>query len=92
MGGSATRATRTAYLLLAPSLFGVAAFLVLPILVVVWLALQRWDIIGPRTFVGLENVADVAADGRFARSLLVTAVFVAIVIPAQTVQIGRAHV
>ncbi|HET6260286.1 MAG TPA: sugar ABC transporter permease, partial [Pseudonocardia sp.] len=80
-----SRDTRTAYLLLAPSLFGVAAFLVLPILVVVWMALQRWDLIGPSTFVGLDNVVAVAQDGRFARSLLVTVVFVAIVIPAQTV-------
>src|SRR4051812_11453963 len=80
-----SRETRTAYLLLAPSLFGVAAFLVLPILIVVWLAMQHWDLIGPRTFVGLDNVVAVAQDGRFARSLLVTAVFVAIVIPAQTV-------
>jgi multiple sugar transport system permease protein len=79
------RETRTAYLLLAPSLFGISAFLVLPILVVAGLALHRWDLIGPRTFVGLDNVAEVAADGRFARSLLITAVFVAIVIPAQTV-------
>lgn len=81
----ARRDTRTAYLLLGPSLFGISAFLVLPILVVAWLALQRWDLIGPRTFVGLDNVVAVAADGRFARSLLITAVFVAIVIPAQTV-------
>jgi multiple sugar transport system permease protein len=79
------RDTRTAYLLLAPSLFGISAFLVLPILVVAMLALQRWDLIGPRTFVGFDNVVEVAADGRFARSLLITAVFVAIVIPAQTV-------
>jgi multiple sugar transport system permease protein len=81
----AQRDTRTAYLLLAPSLFGVGAFLVLPILVVAALALQRWDLISPRTFVGLDNVVAVAADGRFARSLLISAVFVAIVIPAQTV-------
>ncbi len=79
------RETRTAYLLLAPSLFGVATFLVLPILVVVWLALRHWDLISPSTFVGLDNVATVVDDGRFGRSLLVTAVFVAIVIPAQTV-------
>jgi multiple sugar transport system permease protein len=79
------RDTRTAYLLLAPSLFGITAFLVLPILVVAGLALQRWDLISPRTSVGLENVVAVAADGRFASSLLITVVFVAIVIPAQTV-------
>lgn len=75
----------TAYLLLAPSLFGVAVFLVLPILVVLWLALQRWDLISPPSFVGFANVAGVAADGRFGRSLLITALFVVIVIPAQTV-------
>lgn len=79
------RETRTAYLLLAPSLFGVAVFLVLPILVVLWLAMQRWDLISPPSFVGLDNIATVAADGRFARSLLITAGFVVIVIPAQTV-------
>ncbi|MFC4943460.1 carbohydrate ABC transporter permease [Pseudonocardia sp. GCM10023141] len=78
------RETRIAYLLLAPSLFGVAVFLVLPVLVVIWLALQRWDLISPPSFVGLANVTDVATDGRFARSLLITAIFVAIVIPAQT--------
>nr|WP_237453586.1 sugar ABC transporter permease [Pseudonocardia sp. SID8383] len=49
------------------------------------LALFRWDLVGPRTFVGLDNVVAVAADGRFARSLLVTAFFVLIVIPVQTV-------
>jgi multiple sugar transport system permease protein len=71
--------------LLGPSLFGITAFLLLPVLVVAWLALQRWDLVGPRTFAGLDNVVAVARDGRFARSLVVTAVFVAIVIPAQTV-------
>jgi multiple sugar transport system permease protein len=79
------RDTRTAYLLLAPSLVGVVLFLLLPVLIVVGLALFRWDLVGPRTFVGLDNVAAVAADGRFARSLLVTAFFVLIVIPVQTV-------
>lgn len=75
---------RVAWALLAPSLFGVLAFLVAPVLVVGWLGVQSWDLIGPRTFVGLDNVRAVAADGRFARSLLVTALFVVIVIPLQT--------
>lgn len=75
---------RVAWALLAPSLFGVVAFLVVPVLVVAWLGMQSWDLIGPRTFVGLDNVTAVAADGRFARSLLITALFVVIVIPFQT--------
>lgn len=79
------RDSRTAYLLLAPSLVGVVLFLLVPVLIVLGLALFRWDLVGPRTFVGLDNVVAVAADGRFARSLLVTAFFVLIVIPVQTV-------
>ena len=41
------RSTALGYALLAPSLFGVVAFLLLPILVVVWLSLHRWNLLGP---------------------------------------------
>jgi multiple sugar transport system permease protein len=73
-----------AYALLAPSLFGVVAFLLLPILVVAWLSLYRWDLLGPLHYVGLANWRSVVTDSGFANSLIVTAVFVAIVVPAQT--------
>jgi multiple sugar transport system permease protein len=73
-----------AYALLAPSLFGVVAFLLLPILVVVWLSLYRWDLLGPLRYVGLANWRSVLDDSGFANSLVVTAAFVAIVVPAQT--------
>lgn len=73
-----------AYGLLAPSLFGVLTFLVLPILVVIWLSLCRWDLLGPIRFVGLDNWRSVLTDGAFGHSLLVTLVFVAMVIPVQT--------
>jgi multiple sugar transport system permease protein len=79
------RSTAVAYALLAPSLFGVVAFLLLPILVVVWLSLYRWDLLGPLRYVGLANWRSVLADPGFGNSLIVTAVFVAIVVPAQTV-------
>lgn len=79
------RSTALGYALLAPSLFGVVAFLLLPILVVVWLSLYRWDLLGPLRFVGLANWRSVLADGGFGNSLIVTAVFVAIVVPVQTV-------
>jgi multiple sugar transport system permease protein len=74
-----------AYGLLAPSLFGVVTFLLLPILVVIWLSLYRWDLLGPLRFVGLANWRSVLADGDFGHSLFVTAIFVAIVVPTQTV-------
>ncbi|OBA59952.1 sugar ABC transporter permease [Mycobacterium sp. 1100029.7] len=82
---SQPRSSALAYGLLAPSLFGVVTFLLLPILVVIWLSLYRWDLLGPLRFVGLDNWRSVLADGDFGNSLVVTAIFVAIVVPTQTV-------
>ncbi len=73
------------YALLAPSLFGVVTFLLLPMLVVAWLSLQRWDLLGPIQFVGLDNWRSVLTDSSFATSLVVTALFIAIVVPTQSV-------
>src|ERR1700731_2114936 len=79
------RSTAVGYALLAPSLFGVVAFLLLPILVVVWLSLHRWNLLGPIEYVGGENWRSVLSDSAFGNSLLVTLTFVAIVVPIQTV-------
>jgi multiple sugar transport system permease protein len=72
-----------AYALLAPSLFGVVAFLLLPMLVVVWLSLHRWDLLGPIEYVGLDNWRSVLTDPVFGGSLVATVVFVALVVPTQ---------
>ena len=74
------------YALLAPSLFGVVTFLLLPMLVVVWLSLHRWDLLGPIEYVGLGNWRSVLdrcdvrhlAGGHRRRSSL-------LVVPLQTV-------
>jgi multiple sugar transport system permease protein len=79
------RSTLLGYALLAPSLFGVACFLLLPMLVVVWLSLHRWDLLGPIRYAGLENWRSVLTDSTFGNSLLVTLIFIAIVVPAQIV-------
>lgn len=79
------RGAVTGYALLAPSLFGVTCFLLLPVLVVVWLSFQTWDLIGPITFAGFDNYRSVLTDGVFGNSLLVTLVFVVLVVPIQTV-------
>ncbi|MDR3659356.1 MAG: sugar ABC transporter permease [Mycobacterium sp.] len=78
------RDTVTGYALLAPSLFGVLMFLLLPMLVVGWLSLQRWDLLGPISFVGTDNWHAVLTDAAFGRSLAVTLGFVALVVPVQT--------
>jgi multiple sugar transport system permease protein len=82
---TSTRSTALGYALLAPSLFGVVAFLLLPMLVVVWLSLHRWDLLGPIEFVGLDNWRTVLTDSTFGNSLVVTLLFVSIVVPLQTV-------
>lgn len=79
------RQTRTAYALLAPSLFGITAFLVLPILVVLWLSLNRWNLISASEWAGMQNWREVLSDGAFGRSLVITAIFVLLVIPVEVV-------
>lgn len=78
------RSTALGYALLAPSLFGVVAFLLLPMLVVVWLSLHRWDLLGPISYVGADNWRSVLTDPMFGNSLAVTVLFVALVVPLQT--------
>jgi multiple sugar transport system permease protein len=85
MHDAGRRSTALGYAMLAPSLFGVVAFLLLPILVVVWLSLHRWNLLGPIEYVGSANWRSVLTDSAFGNSLLVTLLFVAIVVPAQTV-------
>jgi multiple sugar transport system permease protein len=85
MKNTERRSTALGYALLAPSLFGVVAFLLLPILVVVWLSLHRWDLLGSIEYVGGQNWRSVLGDSAFGNSLLVTLIFVAIVVPTQTV-------
>ncbi|OMH34977.1 carbohydrate ABC transporter permease [Tersicoccus sp. Bi-70] len=80
----ARRETATGYALLAPSLIGILAFLLLPIGVVVWLSLQQWDLLFPPQFVGLDNWASVLTDPTFGRSALISVLFVLLVIPVQT--------
>lgn len=79
------RSSAVGYALLAPSLFGVVTFLLLPMLVAVWLSAHRWDLLGPIQYVGLDNWVSVLTDPSFATSLLVTALFIAIVVPTQSV-------
>ncbi|PEG34583.1 sugar ABC transporter permease [Mycolicibacterium agri] len=85
VAGNRVRSTTVGYALLAPSLFGVVTFLLLPMLVVAWLSVHRWDLLGPIRYVGLGNWASVLTDPSFGRSLVVTALFIAIVVPVQSV-------
>ncbi|GAA2315114.1 sugar ABC transporter permease [Nonomuraea roseoviolacea subsp. roseoviolacea] len=74
-----------AYLFVGPSLLGVVAFLLLPVVIVFALSLFRWELLSPPVFVGLENYARLAGDGEAWHSLGVTVLYVLLCIPLQTV-------
>lgn len=69
------------WLLIAPSLIGVTAFLLLPVLLAFVVSLFRWDLLGTRDFIGLDNYTSLLSDGALANSLLVTALFTLISVP-----------
>ena len=84
IGRGRARQAALGYALLAPSLFGVVVFLLLPMLVVAWLSLQHWDLLGTIDYVGLSNWRSVLTDSSFGTSLVVTVLFIAMVVPVQT--------
>ncbi|MEU0543437.1 sugar ABC transporter permease [Nocardia sp. NPDC005978] len=79
------RRIATSYALLLPSLLGIGCFLLLPIVIVLWLSLHSWNLLGPIEFSGVDNWRAVLTDRQFGHSLLVTLALTALVVPAQTV-------
>src|ERR1700692_4684383 len=84
MASPRVRTSVLAYALVAARLSGFAVYLLLPMFVVGWLSLHRWDLLGPIRYVGLDNWRSVLSDGTFGNSLVVTLVFVMLVVPAQS--------
>ncbi|GLY00387.1 MULTISPECIES: sugar ABC transporter permease [Actinoplanes] len=82
--GDAEKRPWVGYAFLAPSLVGVVGFLVAPVVVVAVMSLYRWDLVSPARWVGTANYRVVLTDPALIRSLAVTALFVVIVVPAQT--------
>ena len=79
------RRVRTAFLFLTPSLIGVVLFLVIPVIFVMVLSLAQWNLLTPIKWVGFSNYANIFRFDGFGHSLLVTAYYVLLNIPVQTV-------
>ena len=79
------RRVRTAFGFLAPSLIGVVVFLVVPVIFVMILSLTQWNLLTPLKWVGFSNYANIFRFDGFGHSLLVTAYYVVLNIPVQTV-------
>jgi multiple sugar transport system permease protein len=76
-----------AYLFMAPALFVLGTFVVLPILFAVFLSFQKVRLLGgiDFEFIGTRNFTRLLEDDRLWIALKNTAEYVAIVVPAQTV-------
>ncbi|MFI9592958.1 carbohydrate ABC transporter permease [Nonomuraea sp. NPDC052265] len=74
-----------AYLFIGPSLFGVVAFLLLPVVIVLVLSFFNWELLSEPTFAGLDNYRKLAGDGETWHALGVTLLYVVLCIPLQTV-------
>ena len=70
---------------LGPSLFGVTVFLLLPVILIFVLAFLQWNLLSPPTFVGFQNFVTIFRQDAAGHSLLVTAYYVVLAIPLQTV-------
>jgi len=79
------RETIAGYGLLAPSLVGILAFLVVPIVVAIGLSFYRWDLISRPRFIGFGNWVAIGTDPTLLNSAAVTVAYVLLVIPLQTV-------
>jgi sn-glycerol 3-phosphate transport system permease protein len=61
------RAVRAAtpYIMVAPAILTLCVFVVYPILYMVWLSMYRWDLIGPKVYVGFGNFVELFSNPDF---------------------------
>lgn len=56
------------YIFILPTLLFFSVFLIYPMLNAFWLSLHKWNLLGPKLFVGLENFKNLLQDTRFLNS------------------------
>ena len=79
-------ATMSAYAFLLPALLLVSLFTLAPIAYALFVSVQKMDLVsGHRTFVGLRNLVYLVEDDKFWAACRNTMVYVAVVVPLQTV-------
>jgi sn-glycerol 3-phosphate transport system permease protein len=55
----------TPYIMVAPAILTLCVFVAYPILYMIWLSAFKWDMIGPKTYVGLGNFIDLFSNKDF---------------------------
>jgi multiple sugar transport system permease protein len=79
------RRTITGYLFISPFILGVLFWVLFPAIMAAWLAFQKWNLITPAKYVGLQNLQTMVNDKLFWQSLKVTSVFTFVSVPLSMV-------
>lgn len=66
----------TVALFLLPSLVPLVAFVLVPMIAAAWTSLHSWNLIGPMTWVGLDNYAHLLTDGATHQAFLHTLTYI----------------
>ncbi len=75
------RRTFWGYLFISPFILGVMIWVVYPAGMAAWLAFQKWNLITPPKYVGLDNFTTMFADKLFWQSMKVTFTYTFISVP-----------
>ncbi len=82
MISSKSRDSRTAYLFLLPAIALLGAFVLYPLVQLLWMSVHDWDILrGDARFVGAANYRAILEDEAFWQSLFNTFIYVAATVP-----------
>jgi len=71
----------TGYLFVSPFILGVLMWVVFPAGMAAWVSVQKWDLITPAKFVGLDNFITMFTDALFWQSLKVTTTYTLFSVP-----------
>jgi len=66
------------YLMVAPAMSVIAVFSIYPIVYMVYLSFFKWNMMGPKRFIGLQNFVDLIASSEFGQIIGNTLYFVAL--------------
>jgi multiple sugar transport system permease protein len=73
------------YFFAAPFIIGFLAFTAFPMLYSIWLSFNKWDLLSPMRFVGLQNFIKMVSDARANLSLYNSAYYTIVAVPIQLV-------
>ena len=70
---------------IAPQVIGLLAFSLIPVVYAFLLSVMKWDGLGEREFVGLQNFRDQLTDRRFQDALVHTVIYTLIAVPGSVI-------